>query len=83
MIWLMVGMRIFLKNASFHGVVLEQLLKPDSKEWSEVWRLMEDGIHKGVVKPLQSTVFDMMEQEAAFRLMAEGTHIGKIMLKVI
>jgi len=34
------------------------------------------------VKPLQTTVFDKDNVEAAFRFMSQGKHIGKILIKV-
>jgi len=35
------------------------------------------------VNPLQTTVFERDDIEAAFRFMASGKHIGKILIKVI
>ena len=43
---------------------------------------MQDGIKSGVVKPLDRTIFQRDEAEKAFRYMAAGTHIGKVLIKV-
>ena len=75
-------MRVFLKNASFHGIVVEHILRSGNRQWPEVWRLVNDGMKSGIVKPLPVIVYDMRDHEAAFRKMGEGTHIGKILLKV-
>ncbi len=40
------------------------------------------GIHKGVVQPLHAHVFEAAEVEAAFRFMANGKHIGKVVLNI-
>lgn len=39
-------------------------------------------IKRGIVKPLDSTVFTADKIEDAFRYMANGKHIGKILIKM-
>lgn len=43
---------------------------------------MTDDIKAGIIKPLESHVFYPNEVEKAFRFMANGKHIGKILLKI-
>ncbi|XP_074648828.1 fatty acid synthase-like isoform X2 [Tubulanus polymorphus] len=76
------GMAIFLKNISFHGILLDALFEEGSHDWDEVSRLLTDGIQNGAVRPLRTTVFDNDEIESAFRFMAQGKHIGKVLIKV-
>lgn len=77
------GMGIFLKNTTFHGILLDSLFDdPNNDEWQHVYRLVDDGIKKGIVQPLQSTVFRVNEVEQAFRFMSQGKHMGKVVLKV-
>ncbi|NWU98405.1 FAS synthase, partial [Upupa epops] len=76
------GMALFLKNVSFHGILLDALFEDECGEWEIVSELLKRGIKDGVVKPLRSTVFNKEEVEAAFRFMAQGKHIGKVMIKV-
>ncbi|XP_069511428.1 fatty acid synthase [Ambystoma mexicanum] len=76
------GMALFLKNVAFHGILLDALFEEGNQEWEEVSDLLKGGIRDGVVLPLRSTVFARTEVEAAFRYMANGKHIGKVMLKV-
>ena len=45
--------------------------------------MVEEGIANRVVTPLKHTVFPYTEVEAAFRHMAEGVHIGKIVIQVV
>ncbi|KAM6049680.1 fatty acid synthase isoform 2-T2 [Theristicus caerulescens] len=76
------GMAFFLKNVAFHGVLLDAVFEDGNQDWELVSDLLKKGIKDGVVKPLRSTVFDKEEVEAAFRFMAQGKHIGKVMIKV-
>lgn len=76
------GMSLFLKNVAFHGILLDSIFDEGNREWEAVSELLKKGIRDGVVKPLRSTVFNKEEVEAAFRFMAQGKHIGKVMIKV-
>ncbi|NXN91414.1 FAS synthase, partial [Rhinopomastus cyanomelas] len=76
------GMALFLKNVSFHGILLDAVFEDGCEEWELVSKLLVNGIKEGVVKPLRTTVFNKEEVEAAFRFMAQGKHIGKVMIKV-
>ncbi|KAM6245512.1 fatty acid synthase [Porphyrio hochstetteri] len=76
------GMSLFLKNVAFHGILLDSIFEGGNQEWGIVSDLLSKGIKDGVVKPLRSTVFDKEDVEAAFRFMAQGKHIGKVMIKV-
>lgn len=77
------GMALFLKNVAFHGILLDSIFEEGNQEWEVVSELLTKGIKDGVVKPLKSTVFGKEEVEAAFRFMAQGKHIGKVMIKVM
>uniref|UniRef100_A0AAQ5YJU9 Fatty acid synthase n=1 Tax=Amphiprion ocellaris TaxID=80972 RepID=A0AAQ5YJU9_AMPOC len=76
------GMALFLKNVAFHGILLDALFEEGNKEWEEVSQLLKEGIMGGVVQPLKTTVFDRDQVEQAFRYMAQGKHIGKVVLRV-
>ncbi|XP_018417291.1 PREDICTED: fatty acid synthase [Nanorana parkeri] len=76
------GMALFLKNVAFHGILLDALFEEGNREWEEVSDLLKSGIRDGVVKPLTRTIFTRDEVEPAFRFMAQGKHIGKVLIKV-
>uniref|UniRef100_A0A0A9Y3U2 Fatty acid synthase n=2 Tax=Lygus hesperus TaxID=30085 RepID=A0A0A9Y3U2_LYGHE len=78
------GMAFFLKNTTFHGILLDALFQVslDNPEKAEVSRLMQEGIRSGEVRPLPVTVFQNTQLEEAFRYMATGKHIGKVVLKI-
>uniref|UniRef100_A0A3Q1KE57 Fatty acid synthase n=1 Tax=Anabas testudineus TaxID=64144 RepID=A0A3Q1KE57_ANATE len=76
------GMALFLKNVAFHGILLDALFEEGNQEWDEVSQLLKEGILEGVVQPLKTTVFKRDQVEEAFRYMAQGKHIGKVLLQV-
>ncbi|KAL6094787.1 fasn [Pungitius sinensis] len=76
------GMALFLKNVAFHGILLDALFEEGNREWEEVSQLLKEGIVGGVVQPLKTTVFERDQVEEAFRYMAQGKHIGKVLLQV-
>lgn len=75
-------MALFLKNVAFHGILLDAIFEEGNDEWETVSNLLKKGIKDGVVKPLKTTTFKREEVEAAFRYMAQGKHIGKVVIEV-
>lgn len=41
------GMALFLKNVSFHGILLDAIFEEDNLEWIEVSKLFTEGIKSG------------------------------------
>lgn len=76
------GMGVFLKNTSFNGILLDALFESNCPEKKEVMRLVTEGIASGAVQPLPNTVYNENQVEQAFRFMASGKHIGKVLLKI-
>ncbi|XP_042639485.1 fatty acid synthase [Orycteropus afer afer] len=76
------GMAVFLKNVTFHGVLLDALFEEAGADWHEVAELLRAGIRNGVVQPLKCTLFAKDQVEEAFRYMAQGKHIGKVVVQV-
>ena len=60
-------MEVFLKETSFHGIMLDNLFlaPPDWKK--ELHETLADGLKTGAVQPLTRTVFSDREIEQAFR----------------
>lgn len=63
------GMAVFLKNTTFHGILLDALFDAgaDHPEKAEVVRCVTEGIASGAVRPLPATVYSGQQLEAAFR----------------
>ncbi|KAG7203842.1 hypothetical protein KM043_017898 [Ampulex compressa] len=76
------GMNIFLKEISFQGVMLDNLMVADSDDKIPLKNLLTSGLRSGVVKPLPRKVYKIDEAETAFRYMAAGKHIGKVLIKI-
>jgi fatty acid synthase len=76
------GMAVFLKNITFHGILLDALFEGDNDDWTTVSALLADGVKNGAVRPLKSSTFEKEDVEGAFRFMAQGKHIGKVVIKV-
>ncbi|XP_074596262.1 fatty acid synthase-like [Brevipalpus obovatus] len=80
------GLRI---GQSFHGVTIGGLLDDSGEnkhatknERQRLRELYEILLEKKVIKPLPRTVFTMDCAEDAFRYMAAGKHIGKVVIKI-
>ncbi|XP_072763054.1 fatty acid synthase-like [Anoplolepis gracilipes] len=76
------NINLFQKGISFHGILLDNILANPHKHKSLLSKMMADGLKNGKIKPLRVKVFAKSEIEAAFRYMASGKHIGKIILKI-
>ncbi|XP_013390789.1 fatty acid synthase isoform X1 [Lingula anatina] len=76
------GMSVFLKNVTFHGILLDALFEEGNNDWQIVADHVTKGIQSGAVRPLKTTTFDQSNVEEAFRFMAQGKHIGKVLIKV-
>lgn len=76
------GMSVFLKNTSFHGILVDSIMDGDDAVLAEVVQLVSEGIKSGAVRPLPTSVFSDQQVEQAFRFMASGKHIGKVVLKI-
>ncbi|KAJ8030342.1 Fatty acid synthase [Holothuria leucospilota] len=77
-----IGSSIFLHNIAFHGIHLDRLFGKVQQDWLTTANLMKEGLRNGVVQPLPRTVFLRHEVENAFRYMAKGKHIGKVLINL-
>ena len=48
----------------------------------EIVSMMSEDLAAGIIKPLPSTVYEASEIQQAFRFLASGKHIGKILVKL-
>ncbi|VDN07232.1 unnamed protein product [Thelazia callipaeda] len=79
------GMAVFLKNITFHGILLDAVMDPSigkKEDWQEVARLVQEGIKNEIVQPLSYTAFSSQKAEEAFRFMSSGKHIGKVLMEI-
>ncbi|RYP26873.1 hypothetical protein DL766_006584 [Monosporascus sp. MC13-8B] len=70
----------FRENRSYHGIDLSHLGMERLEELQKLLNLFLSNYGKGVLRPLEYTVFDAGEISSAFRHMQKGDHIGKIIV---
>jgi acyl transferase domain-containing protein/acyl carrier protein len=68
------------KNASFHVVAMDAVFGGDEALTRELLGELVDLVEKGAVRPLPFRSFPAGRVDAAFRLMAQGKHIGKVVV---
>ncbi|XP_032664083.1 fatty acid synthase-like [Odontomachus brunneus] len=73
---------VFARGISFHGVMLDKITCASEETKRHLYDLFSQGLKKRVIKPLPRKVFEKTEIEAAFRYMAAGKHIGKVLIKI-
>lgn len=76
------GMIVFLKEVSFHGIAMENMFDESTEEKAVLNNLLSEGLKNGAVKPLIRKVFEKDDVEAAFRYISTGEHIGKVKIRV-
>ncbi|XP_065209086.1 fatty acid synthase-like [Planococcus citri] len=75
-------LRHFLKNISFHSVQLDLIMHNDMKLLKELGERMQNMLNQGIIKPIKRIVFQANEVESAFRYMAAGKHMGKVLINI-
>lgn len=75
-------MELLKKEASFHGIMLDQLMEGSIKAKQKLKYLIMEGIRSGAIKPLSRTVFKKNQIKEAFRFMAGGRHFGKVVFNI-
>ncbi|KZC12654.1 Fatty acid synthase [Dufourea novaeangliae] len=77
------GMNIFLKEISFHGVMMDNVISGFNPiVQKKIYHFLKECLATKTIKPLMRKCFEKHELETAFRYMASGKHIGKILIKV-
>ncbi|XP_015113123.1 fatty acid synthase [Diachasma alloeum] len=76
------GMSTFSKGISFYGIMLDKFLTAPSGKKRKLHRLVQRLLDERIIKPLNFTIFNRCDIESAFKYMAAGKHIGKVILKI-
>jgi NADPH:quinone reductase-like Zn-dependent oxidoreductase/SAM-dependent methyltransferase/acyl carrier protein/short-subunit dehydrogenase len=68
------------RNASFHVVAMDAVFHGDPERTRQMLGELADLVEQGAVHPLPYRSFPACRVDAAFRLMASGKHIGKVLV---
>lgn len=75
-------LELLKRNIAYHGVFLDAYFNAQPQQKMSVVGLLFEGIKNGSVKPLKRKCFAVKEVEQAYRFMAGGKHIGKVLVKI-
>ncbi len=68
------------RNASFHVVAMDAVFSGDEKLARQLLQEIAELVELGALSPLPFRSFPACRIDAAFRLMAQGKHIGKVVV---
>ncbi|XP_065221118.1 fatty acid synthase-like isoform X2 [Planococcus citri] len=74
----------FLNDIVFYSVQLETVTRSYNNETStgNINQKLQQMLDEGIIKPINRTIFKTDDVESAFRYMASGKHIGKLVIKI-
>ncbi|XP_035740323.1 fatty acid synthase-like isoform X2 [Vespa mandarinia] len=72
----------FTKEISFHAIMLDQIIVTKDGIRNEISSKVNKLLKENAIKPIVRTIFGRDQVEKAFRFMAAGKHIGKILIKI-
>src|SRR5256714_10137826 len=67
-------------NASFHVVAMDAVFAGDESLTRDMFAEVADLVERGALRPLPFRAFPAFNVDSAFRLMAGGKHIGKVIV---
>ena len=68
------------RNASFHVVAMDAIFAGDEELSRELLEALAGMVEQGALHPLPFRSFPACRVDAAFRLMAQGKHVGKVIV---
>ena len=75
-----IPLRPLRDNASFHVVAMDAVFHGDEALTRQMLEEISDLVEQGALRPLPYRAFPACRIDAAFRLMASGKHIGKVVV---
>jgi len=75
-----IPLRPLRKNASFHVVAMDAVFAGDESLTRDMLAQIARLVEKGALRPLPFRAFPANNVDAAFRLMAAGRHVGKVIV---
>jgi NADPH:quinone reductase-like Zn-dependent oxidoreductase/NAD(P)-dependent dehydrogenase (short-subunit alcohol dehydrogenase family) len=75
-----IGLWPFRNNLSFFAVDMDRLGRDRPAIYRDLLREVFEGFQAGIYTPLSRTVYPIQNAVSAFRFLAQGRHIGKVVL---
>src|SRR5213075_1383252 len=75
-----IPLRPLRNNASFHVVAMDAIFQGNEELTRQMLEEISDLVEKGALRPLPFRAFPASRINSAFRLMAGGKHIGKVVV---
>jgi acyl transferase domain-containing protein/NADPH:quinone reductase-like Zn-dependent oxidoreductase/SAM-dependent methyltransferase/acyl carrier protein/short-subunit dehydrogenase len=75
-----IPLRPLRSNASFHVVAMDAVFHGDEALTRQMLEEISELVEQGALRPLPFRAFPACRVDAAFRLMASGKHIGKVVV---
>ncbi|KAL2715899.1 fatty acid synthase-like [Vespula squamosa] len=76
------NIKIFTNGISFHCVMLDKIINTNDTVKKRISSIFNKLIKENAIKPILRTVFGKHQVETAFRFMAAGKHMGKVLIKI-
>ncbi|KAL2715897.1 fatty acid synthase-like [Vespula squamosa] len=70
------------KLQAFHCVMLDKIINTNDTVKKRISSIFNKLIKENAIKPILRTVFGKHQVETAFRFMAAGKHMGKVLIKI-
>jgi acyl transferase domain-containing protein/NADPH:quinone reductase-like Zn-dependent oxidoreductase/NAD(P)-dependent dehydrogenase (short-subunit alcohol dehydrogenase family)/acyl carrier protein len=78
-----IPLRPLRRNASFHVVAMDAVFAGNEELARQMLEQLADLVERGAICPLPFRSFPACRVDAAFRLMAQGKHIGKVVVALV
>ena len=78
----MLGLLPFQDNLSYFAIDLDRMLRQRPDTIRELFTEVMDGFHRGVLRPLPHTVFEIHRTADAFRYLAQRKNTGKVVVSL-
>ena len=71
------------KSITLYTVFYDTLFSPDNNEWQQVYKLFEEGVRTGYVRPFTSVTYDGFKVQEAFKYFIEAkNYYSKVLIKI-
>ncbi len=77
-----IGLKVFRHNISYHAVDLAAMMEQRPEYVSGLMQVLMERVETGELRPLPTKTFSASEPGSPFHFMAQGKHVGKIVVRM-